>query len=157
MERHPKTFSKLSEPEIRDFFLVILNSHFKGTATGETFNNQGKTDVLIRQNNENVFIAECKFWDGQKKLNETVNQLMRYVTWRDSKTAIFLFNKNRNFSTILNNVNSTIYKHPNYKSDYFFTRGILRDNRSVFGYVFKHPLDENQKFLISILAFDIPK
>jgi hypothetical protein len=65
MERNPRTFSKLSEGEIRDFFLIVLNSHFKGQATGETFNNRGKTDILLRVEDKNAFIAECKFWKGR--------------------------------------------------------------------------------------------
>jgi len=88
MERSPQTFAKLTEEEIRDFFLIQLNGHYQGNATGETFNGAGKTDILIRYKNANAFIAECKFWSGQKKMTETINQLMGYITWRDTKTAI---------------------------------------------------------------------
>jgi hypothetical protein len=45
---------------------VQLNGAFKGQATGETFNFQGKTDILIRFEGKNVFIAECKFWKGRE-------------------------------------------------------------------------------------------
>jgi hypothetical protein len=47
MERSPKTFSRLHEEEIRDFFLIMLNGQYEGQATGETFNVTGKTDILI--------------------------------------------------------------------------------------------------------------
>ncbi len=64
MERSPATFSQLGEEEIRNHFLLHLNGHYEGQATGETFNQKGKTDILIRANGQNIFISECKFWTG---------------------------------------------------------------------------------------------
>ena len=62
-------------------------------ATGETFNYGGKTDILIRYQGNNIFIGECKFWKGPKSYLETIDQILRYVTWRDTKVAIFVFCK----------------------------------------------------------------
>jgi len=42
----------------------MLNTHYEGGATGETFNAAGKTDILIRVEDRNVFIGECKWWSG---------------------------------------------------------------------------------------------
>jgi len=76
MERSPHTFQKMGEEDIRQHFLVQLNSQYEGQASGETFNFQGKTDILIRSEGQNIFIAECKFWHGKKGLLETVDQLL---------------------------------------------------------------------------------
>ena len=62
IERNPNAFRSLDEEAIRTHFLLQLNGHYEGSATGETFNTSGKTDILIRADNRNVFIAECKFW-----------------------------------------------------------------------------------------------
>ena len=70
IERSPRTFSKLNEEEIRDHFLMMLNAKYEGQATGETFNYGGKTDILIRVEGKNAFIAECKFWRGEKNLSK---------------------------------------------------------------------------------------
>src|ERR1700738_805507 len=35
----------------------------------------GKTDILIRKDGKNVFIAECKFWKGEKAFLETIDQI----------------------------------------------------------------------------------
>ena len=91
MERNPQSFATLDEEAIRDHFLVPLNAQFSGEATGETFNHQGKTDILIRHKDNNIFIAECKFWGGEQLLLETIDQLLRYTQWRDTKTAILSF------------------------------------------------------------------
>jgi hypothetical protein len=44
-------------------------------ATGETFNSKGKSDILIRNGNANLFIAECKVWNGKNKFVESIDQL----------------------------------------------------------------------------------
>jgi hypothetical protein len=61
MERSPTAFAEMGEEDIRQHYLVQLNGHFEGAATGETFTHQGKTDILIRVDGKNIFIAECKF------------------------------------------------------------------------------------------------
>jgi hypothetical protein len=91
MEQSPKAFEKMGEEDLRTHFLVQLNGQYEGRATGETFNFQGKTDILIRDEGRNVFIAECKFWAGEKQFLETIDQLLSYLSWRDTKTAVLIF------------------------------------------------------------------
>lgn len=62
MERSPHAFQTMGEEDIRTHILVSLNAQYEGGATAETFNSQGKTDILIRVKGRNIFIAECKFW-----------------------------------------------------------------------------------------------
>jgi hypothetical protein len=75
MEQSPRAFQHMGEEDLRTHFLVQLNAQFEGGATGETFNFQGKTDILIKVENKNVFVAECKFWGGEKQLIATLDQL----------------------------------------------------------------------------------
>jgi hypothetical protein len=128
MERSPKTFIKLSEEEIRDFFIILLNGHYKGSATGETFNGNGKTDILIRYKNANAFISECKFWDGHKKMVETIDQLLSYVTWRDTKTSIILFNKSPDLLSVITKADDAIKHHKNFKSMFRFSSTALENS-----------------------------
>lgn len=100
IERNPASFASLDEESIRDHFLLQLNGHYEGGATGETFNASGKTDILIREGNKNVFIAECKFWRGNKVFVEAVGQLLGYLTWRDSKCALMIFNRTKDSSGV---------------------------------------------------------
>lgn len=65
MERSPSAFKTMGEEDLRQHFLVQLNGQFEGAATGETFNVNGKTDILLRANDRNVFIGECKYWKGR--------------------------------------------------------------------------------------------
>jgi hypothetical protein len=74
---------------------------FSGSATGETFNFQGKTDILIQVEGKKIFIAECKFWKGEKSFLATLDQLLSYLSWRDTKAAVIMFNRNADFSAVL--------------------------------------------------------
>jgi hypothetical protein len=67
LERSPSMSAKLDEEETRDLLLVILNAQFEGKAAGEVFNCTGKTDILIRDRDRNVFIGECKIFDPKNK------------------------------------------------------------------------------------------
>ena len=78
MERSPQAFKDMGEENLRQHFLVQLNGQYEGQATGETFNYEGKTDILIRADGKNIFIAECKFWSGPSGLRSALDQLLGY-------------------------------------------------------------------------------
>lgn len=150
MERSPSAFQTMGEEDIRQHFLVQLNGQFEGAATGETFNVSGKTDILLRANSRNVFIAECKFWKGPKHYRETIDQLLGYTAWRDTKTAILVFNRGTAMSTVLAGVEAETLGHNNYK------RKVDWKHESGFRFVFHHPGDANREFILTVLVFDVP-
>jgi hypothetical protein len=115
IERAPSTAAKLNEEEIRDLLLINLNSRFEGKAAREVFNGRGKTDILIRVDDRNIFIGECKFWGGPKRLTAAVDQLLSYATWRDTKAALLIFIKGGDFTAITEKAVRTITEHPNFK------------------------------------------
>ncbi|MGM4886436.1 hypothetical protein [Tardiphaga sp. 11_C7_N12_6] len=75
IERSPNTFTKMPEEVLRDLYLVSLNNRY-GHASGETFNGQGKTDILVSDNGRTVFIAECRIWHGPNTASEALDQLL---------------------------------------------------------------------------------
>ena len=77
LERGPAMTAYLDEEKIRDLLLVFLNAQFEGAAAGEVFNAAGKTDILIRAEDRNVFIAECKIWKGPATIRDALGQLLR--------------------------------------------------------------------------------
>jgi hypothetical protein len=150
MERNPSTFTKLDEEALRDMYLVPLNGHFEGAATGETFNAEGKTDILIRVEDRNIFIGECKIWRGPKYFTEAIDQLLGYLTWRDTKTAIIVFNRNKGLSAVLKSVQETLAEHPHLK------KGPTAEDESRFRCVFRNPSDPNHEVIVTTLVFDVP-
>ena len=150
MERSPLAFSSMDEEALRTHFLVQLNGHYEGQATGETFNYEGKTDILIRADGKNIFIGECKFWGGPKKLTETIDQLLGYSSWRDTKVAVLVFNRNKDFTNVLESIQSTVAAHANCK------RVLGPQSETSFRYVFSHRDDANREMVLTVLAFDVP-
>ena len=132
MELSPKAFKGMGEEDLRTHFLVHLNGHYKGQATGETFNYEGKTDILVRSEDRNIFIAECKFWTGPSGLREALDQLLGYTSWRDTKTALLVFNRDREMSTVLNGIPKVVREHSSYKADSVY------NSETGFRYVFGH-------------------
>jgi len=74
-ERMPSVYVGKGEEDLRDHILMTLDPHFElGSASGETFNKSGKTDIQLRYGSSVVFIAECKFWTGEKGYLKTISQ-----------------------------------------------------------------------------------
>lgn len=150
MERSPSAFNTIDEESLRSHFLVQLNGQYEGQATGETFNYEGKTDILLRVDGRNIFIGECKYWGGPKKLLETLDQLLSYSSWRDTKTAVIIFNRNKNFSAVLEVIAPTIQTHPNFK------RLMPIEGETRFRAILSHKDDPAREMIVTILAFDVP-
>lgn len=150
MERSPSAFAKMDEEALRFHFLVQLNAMYQGQATGETFNYSGKTDILVRSGGKNIFIAECKYWGGPKILTQTIDQILSYSSWRDTKVAIIIFNRRKDFSQVLKSIEDTVRAHPNCK------RLLRKDSESVFRFLFAHKDDPNREMYLTSLAFDVP-
>lgn len=150
MERSPHAFAGMGEEDVRQHFLVQLNGQYEGQATGETFNFEGKTDILIRSEGKNIFIAECKFWRGPKSFTETIDQILGYTSWRDTKTAILLFNRNKNLSAVLEKIPEEIQAHSNFK------RMLTYNRESGWRAVFHHNDDAGRELTLSIHAYEVP-
>ncbi len=150
MEKSPSAFADMSEESLRFLFLVPLNGQYEWDAAGEVFNFEGKTDILIRCEARNVFIAECKFWRGPASLTKAIDQILRYTTWRDTKTAVLLFNKKGEFSGVLAKIPAVVEEHPSFKRN----EGCRSETH--FRFVLARPDDPNREITLSILAFDVP-
>jgi hypothetical protein len=151
MERSPGAFRNMKEEDLRQHFLVQLNGQYEGQATGETFNFEGKTDILIRAEGKNIFVAECMFWDGPKSLSNKIDQLLGYASWRDTKTAILVFNRRRDFSAVLSRIPEVVRAHPNFK------RGLSFDSVTGFRFVLHHKDDPQRELTVTVLAFEVPE
>ena len=150
MERSPHAFSGMGEEDIRQHFLVQLNGQYEGQASGETFNFEGKTDILIRAEGRNIFIAECKFWKGPKGFVETIDQILGYTSWRDTKAAILVFNRNKNLSTVIEKVAPAISGHANFKRFMEYKR------EAGWRAVFSHRDDPGRELLLSVHIYEVP-
>ncbi len=149
-ERKPSVYSDKGEEDLRDHFLMLLEPHFDGSATGETFNKSGKTDILLRYDGGNVFVGECKFWTGAKGFLGTIDQLLGYLTWRDSKTSIIMFVRNKDFTNVIQTAKESIQSHDN------FIKFVDQKDESWFNYIFHLNGDKNKEIKVAVMLYHIP-
>lgn len=149
MERHPSTYGGKHEQDLRDALLATLSTHYPST-TGETFNRKGRTDILVRHQDSNVFVAECKFWGGLKALHTTIDQLLSYLTWRDSKAALICFVQNTQLGPVLQVITAGAPQHP------CFIRVESTRGESWMQCQFRLPSDPSRNVHLTILSFHFP-
>lgn len=149
-EATPKTYAVHDEEELRDIMIAHLNGHYEGGATGETFRRVGKTDIRIEDQNRAAFVAECKVWRGTKELTLAVDQLLSYLTWRDCKAAIVIFNKhNAKFTEMLSKVPETLLEHPKFKKD------LGQKGDGEWRFVLTSDEDELRQVIVNVFVFNI--
>ena len=116
MERSPHTFIDMGEEDIRQHFLIQLNGAYEGDATMEKRSTtRGKQIFSFVRRAKICLSANANFREDPKAFAETVDQLLSYLSWRDSKAAILIFNKNRNLTGVLNAIRDAMTEHPHKK------------------------------------------
>ena len=150
-ERLPSLYANKEEEHLRDHFLMMLEPNFEGSATGETFNKTGKTDILLRYEGSNIFIGECKYWKGKKSFLDTISQLLGYLTWRDSKAAVIMFVPNKDFSSVLKTAKDCVSDHPN------FLRLVNEQDETWFNCEFHLNEDRNRVVKVAIMLYHTPR
>jgi hypothetical protein len=114
MERSPASYADKDEETLRDQLLTILNTHFEGHTYSEAFNKDGKTDLLIRLDGRNIFIGECKKWHGAQRLNDALDQLRGYATWRDVRLALIIFVGNEHLPPVIDTTREQLEARPEF-------------------------------------------
>lgn len=153
MEKKPSLYEGKGEESLRDYFLSFLETRYdNSTGTGESFNKSGKTDILLKYHKDgtNLFIAECKIWKGEKSLLKAIDQLLGYLTWRDSKTALLIFIQERNIIDIINKIKESVKTHPQ------FIKHLEDSSNSSFLYKFGLKDDTKNEIFINLLCFHFP-
>ena len=150
-EKLPATYKGKSEEELRDHILLHLQPGIdEGTATGESFNKKGRTDILIRHEGENILIVECKIWDGAQQYLNALSQLLTYLTFRDSKSALIIFVKNKEFTSVLKKIEEATPTHPN------FLKLLEKKEETWFNYIIHLNGDPKREISLAVLAYHIP-
>lgn len=149
-ETTPRTFAKFDEEALRDIVIAHLNGHFEGGATGETFRKSGKTDIRVEDKDRNAFVGECKIWRGAKQIGEALDQLLGYLTWRDCKASLIVFNTQvAGFSALLDKLPDAVSSHPLMIQEYG------EQGAGEWRYQFRSHEDEARKVTVHVLIFNL--
>lgn len=146
----PQTYLALGEEGLRDNMLSHINVVYEGKATGETFRKYGKTDIRIEEDSRAAFVGECKLWGGEKVLLDALSQLLGYLTWRDCKAALVIFNKDvAGFAGVQETIDASLRKHPN------FLRALTSGRAGEWRFVFRSQEDAGREITAHVFAFNL--
>lgn len=82
---------------------------------------------------------------------DTIDQLLGYLTWRDSKTAIVCFVDRKDFSAVLKQIEEKTKEH------LCFIRYLGSKDETWLDFEFHLPGDEGRSVSVAILAFHVPR
>lgn len=154
IERKPLLYKGKQEEDLRDVFLLFMETRYESTSgIGEAFNKKGKTDILLKyaKDGTNLFVAECKFWKGQKSFLKAIDQLLGYLTHRDSKTALMIFIDQKELTSVIQTAKKEIVNHPN------FSKHLIDNYNTSITYEMTLPDDSKKKILMEVMFFHFPK
>ena len=153
MERTPSVASGNAEEDLRDQILVQLNGAFEGGATGETFVQNGKTDILVNAGERHVFVGECKWWSGPKACGEAIDQLLSYLPWRDEKGALILFIGRKDATAVIEKADEAVRAHAAFKRVGPASDDLAGRRNFVLG----HPDDRDREIRLAVLFAVLPR
>jgi hypothetical protein len=146
----PRTYQKMEEEELRDLLVGMMNANYPGSATGETFSKLGKTDISLRVEWGSVLICECKFWSGAKGYGDALDQLFRYLTWRQNYGVLLHFCKLKDMTQGIAAAQRASSEHPS------FTQASLHAaSESRFSTRHVHPQDASKLVEVFHLFVDL--
>ena len=154
IEKKPSIYKGKSEPDLRDILLLFLETRYESTtATAETFNKKGKADIVLKHSadSSNLFVAECKIWSGISDFHEAIDQLLGYLTHRDSKSALLIFVDNVNFSETKEKICEQISNHTS------FVKFCGENDDYSLRYKFSLPEDKNIHLEMEVMLFHFPE
>jgi hypothetical protein len=95
-------------------------------------------------------LRNVKYWRGAKSYVETIDQVLSYISWRDTKIAVIVFNRNKEFANVLTQIRALTREHHGYKS------GPVVEGETRFRYIFGQKADQSREVVLTVLAFDVP-
>lgn len=148
-ERTPSV-EQLGEEALRDMLLGMLNTNYRGDVAGELFNGSGKTDILVRVEDKNVFIGECKFYGARQTVTRAVDQPLSYLVWRDTGAALLMFVRGGNFTQAVERIHDAVEAHPQCQA-----RRNAGDPARRVNYDFVRADDPTRRIRLAVMPFHI--
>ncbi len=74
-----------------------------------------------------------------------------FRAWRDTKTSILIFNRNKETTNVLSQIPDLIKRHSNYKKDF------QKISETDFRFILRSKDDTDREIINTLMVFDIPK
>jgi hypothetical protein len=92
-------------------------------------------------------LARCR----ETATDDPLYQLLKDTSWRDTKTAIILFNRDTALTTVLEKLPALLATHACFK------RQAEVSGETRFRCVMHQPSDVNRELILTVLVFDVPR
>jgi len=73
-----------------------------------------------------------------------------YVSWRDTKTALLIFNRAKNLSGVAGQVPGVVHAHPD------LVRDLGKTGETEWRFSLHHRDDPERQLLLTVLLFEVP-
>lgn len=80
----------------------------------------------------------------------TIDQLLGYLTWRDTKSSVIIFVKQKDFSAVIEKVKNETSQHSNFLSF------VNQSDENWFNYRFHLNGDRNREVRLAVQLFHLP-
>jgi hypothetical protein len=151
LEKMAGSISKHDEEGYRAAFIAHLRTVSKHIVHAEAYNGNGKTDILVTDSGGNtILIAECKLWNGEANLAKAIDQLLEnYITWRDNKAALIIFNRDvKNFSEVMTKAVKILFNHQLCSTE------MMKSGEAAYSFLFRHPDDATRTTKLELVLFN---
>ncbi|MEW2522320.1 hypothetical protein [Actinacidiphila alni] len=150
IERLPSTTRGRGEEDIRDVLLVALGAAFEGRCTAESLNGAGRTDLMLRIEDRNVLVGECKIWKGASKFEKAIDQLFGYLTRYDRFAVLPLFIDAARPEPIVEKATQLLANHPR-----CVYAAVPDDNGRQYSFVLRSPSSTPWDVDVALIPFVI--
>ena len=151
LESSPGVVVSQGEEGLRWILLAAINGATRGRGFAEAFNRRGKTDILVRDNGSNVYIAECKNYGGPKKTREAIGQLLGYTGWRQRHVGLLIFVRSTSMTTAIRSTRDALEDERGIRSI-----EALDGDESELLAIADHPADPAVPLEITVQLFHLP-
>ena len=95
-----------------------------------------------------------KIWSGAKAAQCAIDQLLGYLTWRDDRNALVIFNKDvSRFAALPAKLDEALREHPLVLREVQEKRSACHQGESRF--FFRGPNDDEREILVHVFIFDM--
>jgi hypothetical protein len=102
-QQFPSTYARLKEDDITSIVVTALNLVFD-TAQREVFVGEGKSDIYVEavrgDRTRKAYVGEAKIWTGRGKVEEHLNQILRYAPSHIRQVMLLYYVHARRIDTI---------------------------------------------------------
>ena len=92
---------------------------------------------------------QARYFHNGRSTNQVVPGRID-TSWRDTKTAILVFNRGRALSTVLEKIGPTVAAHANY------VREVQYGGETAYRFVLSHRDDAARHLTLTVLVFELP-